>query len=158
MSKQVFVAVSVLLGAASFVPALLAQVAAKAVAKPPMVWEGGVITAFEVKDLAAAKKWYGEVLNCAVFYELPEKGWCEVSTPTANALIGLSQVEAGKTPAGSGGATFSFGVKNIETSRDWLAAHAVKVGELIEIPNVVKLLYFADPDGNKLMLYQPAGE
>jgi predicted enzyme related to lactoylglutathione lyase len=151
------VAMSKIVGLGLLCAALLGQgTAVRDGAKPPMVWEGSAMTTFEVKDVAAAKKWYGEMLGCTLVYELADMGWCEVSTPVEHALIGLSQVEAGKTPSGSGGAALSFGVKNIEASRSWLAERGVKVAEIFEIPSVVKLLHFTDPDGNRLLLYQPA--
>jgi hypothetical protein len=28
-------------------------------------------------------------------------------------------------------------------------------GDVVTIPNTVKLLYFADPDGNRLMFFEP---
>jgi hypothetical protein len=56
----------------------------------------------------------------------------------------------------SGGATFSVGVKDMTKARDFLVAHKIKIdGEIVEIPKTVKLLGFFDPDGNKLMFYEP---
>jgi predicted enzyme related to lactoylglutathione lyase len=134
-----------------------AQPAPKPVQKSPIRWEGSVFTALEVKDLAASKTWYAEVLGCEVFYELAEFGWCELKTPVERSLLALSQVEPGKAPAGTAGAYVSFGTLDVEAARKWLVEKGVQVGEIVEIPETVKLLHFADPDGNRLMLYQPAG-
>jgi len=119
----------------------------------PIAFDGTVMPAFHVRSLAAAKTWYAEVLGFAPFYELAEMGWCELSTPSKDALLGLSENPA---TAASGDAFLGLGVKDMAAAKKHLVAQGVALeGDVIEIPNVVKLLYFADPDGNKLMFYQP---
>lgn len=120
----------------------------------PIAFDGSVMPAFHVKSVSAAKAWYAEVLGCEVVYELAEMGWCEVSTPSKSALLGLSENPGTKA---SGDAFFGMGVKDMAAAKKHLVAKKVTLdGDVIEIPNVVKLLYFQDPDGNKLMFYQPA--
>jgi catechol 2,3-dioxygenase-like lactoylglutathione lyase family enzyme len=120
---------------------------------PGLRLEGSLIAAVEVRDIEASKRWYKEILGANVYYELPDKTWCELTTPVANAFIGLSKVPE---PKGSGGATFSIGVKDMAKAKEFLLAHKVKLeGDIVEIPQTVKLLGFSDPDGNKLMLYEP---
>ena len=128
-----------------------AAAAKPARAKPDVTFDGTAIAAISVRDLAAAKAWYGEVLGCEVVYELAEQGWCEVSTPVAKTMIGLAVDEAAP---GSAGATFALGVADVAKARAWLASKKVKMEEVVEIPKIVKLLYFEDPDGNKLMFYE----
>lgn len=119
----------------------------------PLPYDGTVLVTLGVSDLAAAKKWYGDVLGCRVVYELPEHMWAEVATPTGGALIGLAQHGG---PSGNGGSSFAFGVTDIDGAKKRLEAHHVALdGDVMEIPNVVKLLSFQDPSGNHLMLYQP---
>lgn len=121
--------------------------------KPPIAWEGSTISSLEVKDLAASKAWYAKVLGSSVHYELAEKGWCELSTPVANTYLGLSQ-EA--SPQSNGGACVSFGVKDMGAALAWLKQCGVELeGDVIEIPSVVKLAYFRDPDRNRLLFYAP---
>ena len=121
--------------------------------RAPIAFDGTVLPAFHVKSLSAAKAWYAEVLGCEVAYELAEMGWCEVTTPTTGALLGLSENPETKA---SGDAFLGFGVADMAEARKHLVAKKVTLdGDVIEIPNVVKLLYFQDPDGNKLMFYQP---
>lgn len=124
-------------------------------AEPPMKWEGSVIVALDVTDLAAAKRWYAENLGAKVYFDLSEMGWCELTTPVTNALIGLSQVAPGVAPKGRGAVTLSLGVTNIEEANAFLKARGVKLGEIEEIPETVKLLRFEDGDGNLLMFHQP---
>jgi predicted enzyme related to lactoylglutathione lyase len=51
--------------------------------------------------------------------------------------------------------TPTFGVKDIEHARSQLEGNGVRFdGDTIEIPEMVKLATFFDPDGNSLMLYQ----
>ena len=59
------------------------------------------------------------------------------------------------TPARpSGGAKLSFGVIDVEAARARLRSHGVPTGEIVELPELVKLLEFTDPDGNRLMFHQ----
>ena len=146
---------------ALFLAPLLA--AAAALAAPPaqdpalpeqIPWAGDVITAFKVADLEASVAWYRRVLGCEVKLDLLEMGWCELSTPAEHSLIGLGQAEPDEELHGSGDASLSFGVRDIEAVRARLRAAGAKTGEVVEIPQTVKLLDFEDPDGNRLMLHQ----
>jgi predicted enzyme related to lactoylglutathione lyase len=149
-----------LLSAAAFAATALGSIACQSTSTRdagghgPIRWEGSVMTALQVNDLAAAKKWYGELFGFKVVYDLPEHGWCELSSPLDGALIGMAAVGAGG--GGTGTAQLSFGVKNIDEVKTWLDQHGVQTPEVMEIPQIVKLLQFKDPDGNTLMLYQPA--
>ena len=119
----------------------------------PIAYSGAIMPAFHVKDLAAAKTWYLDVLGFAVVYDLPEQGWCELATPSKDAKLGLSESAEAK---GSGDAFVSFGVKDMTAAKAALVAKQVKLdGDVVTIPNTVKLLYFADPDGNRLMFFEP---
>lgn len=63
--------------------------------------------------------------------------------------IGLSQNE--QVPAG-GNATNVWGVSDINEAKAHLEHHGVRQdGEIQEIPDMVKLLTFFDPDGNAMM-------
>jgi hypothetical protein len=40
----------------------------------------------------------------------------------------------------------------MQAAHDWLVKHGVSLeGDVVTIPGVVKLLYFRDPDGNRIM-------
>lgn len=113
----------------------------------------GGMTSFTVKDVAAAKAWYGTVLGCKTYYDLPAMGWAEVTTPVKGVYLGLATSEKA---AGSGDACLAFPVKDMAKARAWLVENKVSLdGDVIEIPGAVKLLYFRDPDANKLFFYQP---
>ena len=107
--------------------------------------------AINVRDFARAAAFYEGVLGFEKLYDVPEIGWGEWSTNVPGMTIGISEVKEGVT--GAGGATLTFGVKDVVKARAWLASNGVKFdGDIQEIPGLVKLATFFDPDGNTLML------
>ncbi len=122
----------------------------------PIEWDGGLTAAMSVKDMGAAVAWYQDVLGFQLLYKLDEMGWCELQSPVARVNVGLSQVEEPKV---EGGTTLTFGVKDIEATRTYLEGRDVRFdGPTQEIPGMVKLATFFDPDGNHLMLFQSLAE
>ena len=112
-------------------------------------WDGILTCPMETKNINNAIKWYEEVLGFELMYKVDEIGWCELKTPINNVHLGLSQVESPKV---EGGATLTFGVKDVEAAKARVDAHQVKTdGDIVVYPGMVKLLTFYDPDGNKLM-------
>ena len=115
-------------------------------------YNGGLTCAINVKDLGASIGWYQDVLGFKLLYRLEDMGWCELATGVDQVSIGLSQVEAPKT---AGGATLTFGVDDIDRARQLVESKNARFdGETREIPGMVKLATFFDPDGNTLMFYQ----
>jgi len=115
-------------------------------------YDGGLTCAMGVKDMKASIAWYRDVLGFRVLYEVAEMGWCEMASPVARVNVGLSQVEA---PEVTGGATLTWGVKDIDAARKQIEAKKVRFdGPTQTIPGMVRLATFFDPDGNKMMLYQ----
>ena len=115
-------------------------------------FDGGLVCAIECVDLENSIAWYRKVLGFEPVLRMEEIGWCELKTSVANVQIGLSQVEK---PSVRGGATMTFGVENLENAHEELIGHDVKFdGAPIVYPDMVKLITFFDPDGNKLMLYE----
>ena len=118
----------------------------------PMDYDGGMTCAIGVSDLDKALAWYQDVLGFTVLYKLDEMGWAELATEVAKVNVGLGQVE---NSGGKGGATLTFGVKDIGAARKLLESKDVRFdGETRTIEGMVKLATFYDPDGNNLMLYQ----
>ena len=112
------------------------------------------ITALEVKDLKASVAWYRANLGFGVHIDLSEMGWVELSTPTEHFMVGLGAAQPGVELRTNGGSAIVFGTTDIEGARTRLLERKVEVGEVQEIPGIVRLLEFQDPDGNKLMLHQ----
>ena len=114
-------------------------------------YNGGLTIAFQVKDLARSLAWYRDVLGFKVAYHIEEIGWCELTTGVERVQIGLSQVE----DPNPGGPTPTFGVHDIDEARRQLEQHGVRFdGPTREIPGMVKLATFFDPDENTLMFSQ----
>ncbi|MBT8485320.1 MAG: VOC family protein [Phycisphaerales bacterium] len=119
-------------------------------------YTGSMTLAFQVMDMAKAIDWYQDTLGFKLMYKLDEMGWCELSTADRNILVGLSQVEEPKV---AGGPVPTFGVKDIDEARRQLEAKGVRFdGATREIPEMVKLATFYDPDGNTLMLHESLAE
>ncbi len=118
---------------------------------PDFSYDQTITLACDVKDIDASIAWFKETLGFEETFKVP--GWAEVSTPTAGVTIGLAESEAAE--GGSGGATPVFGVTDIEAARAALEAKGVRFeGDIIEMPGLVKLTTFKDPDGNSYMFAQ----
>lgn len=105
---------------------------------------------FQVTDCLKSIAWYQDVLGFKLLYHVEEIGWCEMETHIKNVAVGFSQVEKPKV---EGGATLTWGVKDIEAARKEMEEKGVRFdGETHIIPDMVKLATFFDPDGNHLML------
>ena len=118
----------------------------------PISFDGGLTCSFGVTDLDRSIAWYRDTLGFELLYKADAIAWCELKTPVARVNVGLSErQEAG----GPGGATLTFGVTDLEQAKADLDAKGVRQdGDVIEIPGLVRLLTFFDPDDNALMFYQ----
>lgn len=117
-------------------------------------YDGGLTLALGVTSLERSVPWYRKLLDGTIVYQLEDIAWCEFSTPVARVTLGLSEVEA-VTP---GGVTPTFGVVDIDAAKAALDAEGIRQdGPVQEIPDMVRLLTFYDPDGNALMFYQDLG-
>ena len=115
-------------------------------------FNGGLTCAMQVTDMEKSIKWYSDVLGFKLLYKVEEMGWCEMATPTPGVALGISQVEK---VTNRGNIKLTFGVNDIEGSRAALESKKVKFeGPTMEIPGMVKLATFFDPDDNPHMFYQ----
>ncbi|PCI10446.1 glyoxalase [bacterium] len=111
--------------------------------------------AMRVSDMNTSIKWYTEVLGFELLYKLDDMGWAELKSSVPGVNVGISQVEDVKP----GGPTPTFGVSDIASARSTLENQGVKFdGETMEIPGMVKLATFFDPDGNSLMFFESLSE
>jgi predicted enzyme related to lactoylglutathione lyase len=105
---------------------------------------------YQVRDMNAAKKFYGEVLGLNKTFEI--EGWCEFSHADGAASIGLNQVREKDEERG---ATVVLRVDDLARAQEELSAKGVRFeGEVQEVPGVVRLATFRDPSGNRLQLCQ----
>jgi catechol 2,3-dioxygenase-like lactoylglutathione lyase family enzyme len=115
-------------------------------------YDGGLACAINVSSLDRSIPWYRDVLGFRELYRMDEIAWCEFESPVARVTVGLAESES---VVKGGGATLTFGVTDIEAARQALDAASVpQDGAVHEIPGMVRLLTFYDPDGNALMFYQ----
>ena len=115
-------------------------------------YDGGLTCAIGVTNLDRSIAWYRDVLGMNLLYRADDIGWCELSTAVARVNVGLSQREQA---GGAGGATLTFGVADVDGAKADLDSKGVRQdGAIREIPGMVRLLTFYDPDDNALMFYQ----
>lgn len=121
-----------------------------------LAYDGSLTLALGVRDRKASARWYTEHLGLELLYDVPEIGWCELSTSIAGVTLGLSEVEE----PGPGGPVPTFGVVDLDAARARLESAGVRFdGPPIEHEGMVRLSTFYDPDGHALMLAQNlAGE
>ena len=116
-------------------------------------YNGTITLSSSVKDLEASIAWFNDVLGFEETFKVAEAGWAEVSTPVEGVSIGLGQDDA--AVEGSGGSIPVFGVVDIDAARAELEAKGVEfAGDTVELPGMVKLATFSDPDGNRYMFAQ----
>lgn len=108
---------------------------------------------YQVADLERAKEFYGEVLGLKKTIEIP--GWVEFSHAEGAASIGLSHMRDNDDERG---ATVVLRVDDLARAQEDLTKRDVKFeGPVEEIPGVVRIATFRDPDGNRLQLVQVLG-
>ena len=113
-------------------------------------YKGDITLASSVRNLDESIAWFKEILGFELVFRADEAGWAEITTPNGDVTIGLGVNEEVQ---GEGGTTPVFGVGNIASSRAELEEKGVSFdGETVEIPGMVKLATFYDPDGNAYML------
>ena len=120
---------------------------------PDFSYNGTITLSSSVKDLDTSIAWFKEILGFEEEFKVAEAGWAEVSTPAEGVSIGLDQTDA--DVQGSGGSIPVFGVVDIDAARAELEAKGVQfAGDTVELPGMVKLATFFDPDGNRYMFAQ----
>ena len=120
---------------------------------PEFSYNGTITLSTSVKDLDASIAWFKDVLGFEETFKVAEAGWAEVSTPAEGVSIGLEQTDG--DVEGGGGSIPVFGVVDIDAARAELEGKGVEfAGETVELPGMVKLATFFDPDGNRYMFAQ----
>ncbi len=107
-----------------------------------------------VKDLDKALEFYTKILGFAVNEVSKEYGWAEVKS-SEGALIGIAQHnDVDKFPPGSN-AVITVSVADINAAISHLKKNSVMlIGDILEIPGMLKMQMYADQDGNRMQLVQ----
>ncbi len=115
-------------------------------------FDASVVAVVYVTDFKKAVSWYGNVLGFQPDYLMEEMQWGELKTNVPGLTLGIQVTD---TPGGEGGQRLTFGVKDIEAARATvLAGGGTLDGDVMEIPGMVKLADWRDPDGNRFMFAQ----
>jgi catechol 2,3-dioxygenase-like lactoylglutathione lyase family enzyme len=115
--------------------------------------------ALTVSDFKRAAEWYTSKLGLEAVYAMEDVGWGEFTSPVSGVTIGLGTPGPGESFVRDGGATITFGVMDIAAARAELEGKGVAFdGPTRELPGLVKLATFRDPDGNALMLAESLGQ
>lgn len=114
-------------------------------------YDGEITLAIGVRDRRASTDWYAEHLGFELLYDVPEIGWCAMSTPIPGVVFGFSDVEEPR----SGGPVPTFDVRDHDAARSRLESTGVRFdGPPIEHAGLARLSTFYDPDGHAMMLAQ----
>ncbi len=115
-------------------------------------YDGGLTCSMGATDLDRSIAFYRDVLGFDLLYRRDDIAWCELETKVEKVNLGIGVREE---PGGPGGSTLTFGVKDIEAAKVELDRHGVRQdGPIRDIPGLVRLLTFYDPDDNALMFYE----
>ena len=108
-----------------------------------------------VADLKKAVHFYTEVVGMKL-EELNEKfGWAELSGTKGGARLGIAQANDYEKIKPGQNAVVTLSVDNIAASiEDLIRKGAMIVGEMMEVPGVVKMQMIKDHDGNHFQLVE----
>ncbi|MCZ6727045.1 MAG: VOC family protein [Acidobacteria bacterium] len=113
-------------------------------------YRGTVLVQLAVSDLDESIRFYTEVLEFKLEEHRPDLEWARVKPGIEGVTIGLSRQPEVK---GSGTLSLNFGVVDLDRVRAILESRDVVFdGPTIEVPGVVRLADFKDPDGNRIRL------
>lgn len=111
-----------------------------------------IVIQFAVADLDRSVQFYTETLGLAMRVRVDAIGWARIMTANDNVDIGLG-LKPAEEAIGTGAASVNLAVGDIDAVRQTLEARGVAfLGPTIEIPGVVRLADFEDPDGNRIRL------
>lgn len=119
-------------------------------------WQPTLLVQLRVADLDRSVAFYTGTLGFELERIDRSLKWARVKSGIAGVTIGLGE---GEGVQGSGTVSMNFGVGEIDRARGILESRGVVfLGPTIEIPGVVRLADFKDPDGNMIRLagYSPA--
>ena len=107
-----------------------------------------------VKDIKAAIAFYTKIIGLQLKTYDEKYGWAELSGPEGS-LLGIAQENEHQEIKAGSNAVITITVDDIISSRNELAKKSVRLlGDIIEVPEEVKMQTFVDPDGNMMQLVQ----
>jgi catechol 2,3-dioxygenase-like lactoylglutathione lyase family enzyme len=113
--------------------------------------EIGLLAKLNVSDVEASVRWYEDSLGLELDPRFSIQGWRQLNVPgVEGAAVGLWQ----ETPTGTGTATITFFVTDIEEAWADLEAKGIKISKPADVGGGVQMCFFTDPDANALSLRQ----
>lgn len=107
-----------------------------------------------VKDIDAAIKFYTQVVGLTLKEYDKNFKWAELSGPNGSRL-GVTQENLEYNMKAGTNAVVTITVKDIVKAKEKMAKQKVHmIGEIMEVPDEVKLQSFSDADGNMFQLAQ----
>jgi predicted enzyme related to lactoylglutathione lyase len=111
------------------------------------------------QDLARAVAFYGETLGLQRSVYMPERNFAEFETGTVTLNV-LDPEKMGIGSFAANASAIALHVEDVATARATLESRGVQFGGDTFDTGVCHMAFFADPDGNPLMLhhrYAPRG-
>ena len=108
-----------------------------------------------VKDLQKSIQFYTEIVGMELKELHEEFGWAELSGSEGGARLGLSQENNKEVLSAGQNAVITLSVKNLLSAKAEMEKKgASMVGDIMEIPHVVKLQMVKDLSGNFFQLVE----
>ena len=109
-----------------------------------------------VSDIQKAKKFFTEVVGLEVRTDTPEYGWVELVAKDGGSALGVGQCNPQYSEVKPGdNAIVTFTVDDILQAKAEFEKQGVTLlGDIVEVPGHVKMLFFTDFDGNKFQIVQ----
>ena len=118
------------------------------------IFKGINVVSISVSDLDRARAFYRDLLGLGEpLYDLPEAGWIEFSTGSAENLS-VTRAEPGWKP--SFGTTLVLNVADCHAAVAELRERGVACDEPVVFPGFVTFASFYDPFSNRLQMCSPA--
>ena len=106
-----------------------------------------LVAVVPVKDHQNAVKWYTKLLG-------READLVPVDEVAEWQIADNAWIQVGADPERAGYTTVIIGVHDIAEQRGFCEKAGIPLGELIEIPEVIKMAEAVDPEGNKVAFVQ----
>ncbi len=106
-----------------------------------------VVAVVPAKDHRSAVGWYTQLLG-------READIVPVDDVAEWQLADNAWLQVGVDPERAGYTTVIIGVNDIDVQRSFCEKAGVPLGEVVEIPGVIKMAETGDPDGNKVVFVQ----
>ncbi len=101
---------------------------------------------YAVRDLAAARRWYVDMLGFEETYFDADAGWSKLRRGEMEIALAEGEPEEGGVA--------HVDVSDVKAEAERLRAAGVDVGTVLELHGEIRLLDVFDPDGNRIQLAQ----